>query len=338
MEPEYFSPTEFIQYSENGECKFLKGCVVHDSPEEYAHVVKEADNRENFLPDPPVEKPERCCMPDCTEPTCKSFLCDSYCPAHYAQIARWLRIPDTEPPAAYLGQQLLGSEVVLRLSPEKKHSRKHLTLQQRLIVKFKKGKMYIYIDKIDQIVVKWRYYTDGGNAIFEIFDSIHYGKDILMGDYKARLEGQPMCENLLTGKTKCLSTLDYPVHDKLPELVASSRIEKTYGLPGVFPRRDNKSLLTRGKFCVRCAPRTYTKDEPPKEEVKEEVKPLPKDMTEQLIQSLQQQIELQKKLYEHQNELIRQQNSELSQMKKELSKAIAAASDAEDRLRKVGYK
>ena len=346
MEPEYFTPNEFMTYdSETGEWKFLNGKVVHDGIEVFIRKVTEVDIRESFKPNPPVEKPPKCSIPDCNNPPCQSFLSNSHCPRHYALTARDLLIPDT--PEKCLVRPLLGCKVIVRLSPKKKHT-KRSPLLQTWIIKFREGKLYISIDKTDQLVNDWRYYSEKGQAIFEIFDTMHYDKSILTGDYKAHLLGQPICKNLLKGRT-CKSTTDFdpPYQDSLPELIASSILPKTYGFPGVFPKRDNKDQLTMGKKCVRCA---REKPEPQKEEkpaavkvtkatkiaVAHEPKHLSKeDMTDRLIHSLQQQLELMKKLQEQKDELAKQLTNELAQTKRELSKAIAAKSDLEERLRKT---
>lgn len=332
MIPEYFSQDEFMIYdSETGQWKFLKGRVVHDGFEQFSRKVAEVDGRGCFKPIPAVEKPKQCSVTSCTHPPCQSFLSNNFCPEHYARKARHLLIPDTDTPEEYLGRPLLGSEVVIRLSP-KNHSKKYPLLQE-MILKFRKGKLYISIDKTDQIVNEWRYYAENGEAIFEIFDNIHYNKVILSGDYKARLQGQPICENLLKGKP-CKSTTDFDPHqDSLPELMASSEEKGTFGLPGVFPKRDKKDQLTIGTKCYRCS---KEKPEPPKMKPVKETKSFSnEDMKEQLIQSLQQQLELMKQLQDRQIEMNKQLVTELRQKEKELSKAIAAKSDLEERLRKT---
>ena len=257
-----YSPDQFVQYvtadkSTDG-CPyytFLNGKIVHLTVPKLIDLIGKLENNLNFTSNKPNEKSRQCVGCKKTAP-CKSYLCNHHCPTCFAKAAVFLRTPDAIPKEPYMGRASLGSEFTVRcisnnddIDPEDVENFKFV---KPFIARFDKGALSISIGGRVHPIRKWSYYVeevDGKrHPIFEIFENIHFNQTVLSGDFKARFEGQPFCEELLKGfECECMAK-NYPYHDSLPEQVVSA------GTTGVFMMNKRKGkMLKSGKFGVRCA-------------------------------------------------------------------------------------
>jgi hypothetical protein len=267
---ETYSSDEFIQIHEkDGELfkSYLKGKVFDKTVTQTTETISNVDSLEIFqpreLPSAPTKKSAKCigCKKN---PPCQSYLSDHFCPECFAKCACYLRTPDIVKREKYMGSATYGSNVTIRCTSDDDDATRVSDLDQ-LIVRFEKDRLFVLISNRSHAIKDWCFYVEEDNngqrfPIFEIKENIHFHQGVLDGDFNARLEGQPMCEDILKGYDCECTVSDYPYQDSLPELIAPR------GVPGVFPmNKFDGKLLKCGKFGVRCAHRKRSGKKAPKD-------------------------------------------------------------------------
>jgi hypothetical protein len=325
-----YSPEEFVRYvsvkdspDNNAYYTFLNNTVVHQTVPQLIESINAIEADRTFDPIPPVQKPEKCIVKGCTNAPCRSHICDYHCPEHVAKTTVFLRTPDLIPKEKYMGRPGLGSEVTVRCISDDEEAN-HYKFSRAFIIRFEKGKLSISIGGRPHMINKWCYYVEERDGkrfpIFEIHDNIYF-QDLLKGDYTARFEGQPCCEELLKGyKCECMAE-DYPYQDSLPERLAPR------GVTGVFPMNKRGGKVFKcGRHGVRCAQYRRATSVEEKKPVLKKSAPVVNRDDPKIMHAL---VDMQQSKMDYQELLLKQRTSEIQIMERTIAQHRSRIADLE---------